>query len=76
MLFYTCSGGNLQLKSDMNTEKSAQVDRGMTIVFAFLGVIAGVLILLTIILVSYCIYRRRDVRKQINNGMFIMIFHH
>jgi len=55
-------------KSDSNAEKPAE-DQGMRIVFTFLGVFGGVLILVSIFIVSYCIHRRRNVNKQINNGM-------
>jgi len=59
---------NVQLKSDSNAEKPAE-DQGMRIVFTFLGVFGGVLILVSIFIVSYCIHRRRNVNKQISNGM-------
>lgn len=62
------------MKQDSNPEKSAEVDRGMTIVFVFLGAVIGVLILMSIIIVSYCIYRRRNVNKQINNGTYTRCF--
>jgi len=58
----------VQSKSDSNAEKPAE-DQGMRIVFTFLGVFGGVLILVSIFIVSYCIHRRRNVNKQINNGM-------
>lgn len=59
---------NVQQKSDSNSEKPAE-DQVMRVVFTFLGVFGGVLILVSIFIVSYCIHRRRNVNKQINNGM-------
>jgi len=58
----------VQPKSDSNAEKPAE-DQGMRIVFTFLGVFGGVLIIVSIFIVSYCIHRRRNVNKQISNGM-------
>jgi len=61
---------NMQPKPDSNQEKPVD-DQGMRIVFTFLGVFGGILILISIFIVSYCIHRRRNVNKQMNNGMFI-----
>lgn len=61
---------NMQPKPDSNQEKPVD-DQGMRIVFTFLGVFGGILILIGIFIVSYCIHRRRNVNKQMNNGMFI-----
>lgn len=58
----------VQPKPDSNAGKPAD-EQGMRIVFTFLGVFGGVLILISIFIVSYCIHRRRNVNKQINNGM-------
>lgn len=63
----------MQMKSNSNPEKSTGVDRGMSILFLFLGVFAGVLILTSIIIVSYCIHRRRNVNKQMNNGIKLIL---
>jgi len=60
---------NVQTKPDSNQEKPVD-DQGMRIVFTFLGVFGGILILISIFIVSYCIHRRRNVNKQINNGKF------
>ncbi|XP_025196659.1 nephrin-like [Melanaphis sacchari] len=57
---------NVKSKSDSNQEKPTD-DQGMRIVFTFLGVFGGILILISICVVSYCIHRRRNVNKQINN---------
>ncbi|XP_026818055.1 nephrin-like [Rhopalosiphum maidis] len=57
---------NVQTKPDSNQEKPVD-DQGMRIVFTFLGVFSGILILISIFIVSYCIHRRRNVNKQINN---------
>jgi len=59
---------NVPPKTDSNSGKPAD-DQGMRIVFTFLGVVGGLLILISIFIVSYCIHRRRNVNKQINNGM-------
>jgi hypothetical protein len=60
---------NGHTKPDSNHEKPVD-DQGMRIVFTFLGVFGGILILISIFIVSYCIHRRRNVNKQINNGKF------
>lgn len=62
------TGDNVQLNTGLNTEKTAGVDRGMTLMFALLGIVVGCVLLVGIIVVSYCIHRRRNVNKQINNG--------
>lgn len=40
----------------------------MTLMFALLGIVVGCVLLVGIIVVSYCIHRRRNVNKQIGNG--------
>lgn len=60
---------NSHLKSDSNAEKPT--DDAMRVVFVFLGVFGGVLILFSICIVSYCIHRRRNVNKHMNNGTYI-----
>lgn len=71
---YSCFiGENVLLKSESNPEKSTGVDRGMTVVFVFLGVVVGMLILMSIIIVSYCIYRRRNVIKHMNDGTYTRV---
>ncbi|CAI6356936.1 unnamed protein product [Macrosiphum euphorbiae] len=62
----TTTKENVQPKSDSNADKPAE-DQGMRIVFTFLGVFGGVLIIVSIFIVSYCIHRRRNVNKQISN---------
>ncbi|XP_050061787.1 nephrin-like isoform X2 [Aphis gossypii] len=62
----TTTKENMQPKPDSNQEKPVD-DQGMRIVFTFLGVFGGILILISIFIVSYCIHRRRNVNKQMNN---------
>lgn len=62
----------MQLKSDSKSENSAVIAEGMHIVFLFLGISIGITILVTIFLVAYCIHRRRNFPKHMNNGMYIL----
>lgn len=71
--YFCFIGENVLLKSKSNPEKSTGVDRGMTVVFVFLGVVVGMLILMSIIIVSYCIYRRRNIIKHMNDGTYTRV---
>lgn len=58
----------MQGKSNTIPEKSAGMDRGMATMLIFLGGVSGLLTLLGIIITSFCMYRRQNVGKNMNNG--------
>ncbi|XP_050530864.1 nephrin-like [Daktulosphaira vitifoliae] len=61
----TTTGGSPVTDSGLN---KAGLDRGMYIVLVLLALVTGGLILLNIIVVTYCIHRRRRFNKRVNDN--------